>query len=301
MAEDNIVELNSSTNNKLEEGENINTLFDSLLQILPNFDDIEETFGALFGLDDEDFKVLSPIFLNEIEKTYNDPGASLLLASMLNSDGIKYEDLIESYNLIIKNIDDEEDDISLCKKDFIKRMLVIILNAVSETQALTKRIIDIPFMKLNENAKMPTYAHVGDAAADLYALESYDIGPGEQAMIKTGIACAIPLGYAMLIQPRSGISAKSKLRICNTPGLIDSGYRGEICVIMENVDAKIKDLVIDNDGKATGILYGSSYHIEAGDRIAQARLVEVPTMAFEEVEELEDTDRGEGGFGSTGE
>jgi len=177
-----------------------------------------------------------------------------------------------------------------------------ILNAIGETQAITKRIVEIPIALIDDTAKIPAYANVGDAAADLYATESYTIKPGEQVMIKTGVKMAIPNGYAVLIQPRSGLSAKTKLRICNTPGLIDSGYRGEICVLVENVDAPIKDMVIDDDGKATGILYGSSYTIEAGDRIAQMRLVEVPTMAFSQVESVDkyESERGEGGFGSTG-
>lgn len=303
MAEDNIIELKKEEPTEEEKKEILESVMSAISDFAPDGENGEEVFGALLSMDDDQFNILAPIFLDEVAKAYTDPSTQLLLANIMNTQGVKYEDVVESYNTTINSLDNEIDDemLSKSKKDFLKRILMLILNSIGETQTITKRIVDIPFMKLYENAKMPTYAHVGDAAADIYALESYDIDPGEQVMIKTGIACAIPHGYAILIQPRSGISARSKLRICNTPGLIDSGYRGEICVIMENVDAKIKDLVIDDDGKATGILYGSSYHIEAGDRIAQARLVEVPTMAFEEVEELEDTDRGEGGFGSTGE
>lgn len=301
MAE--IIELEKNEPTEEEKKAILENVMDAISDFAPDGENGEEVFGALLSMEDEQFNILAPIFLDEIAKAYTDPSTQLLLVNIMNTQGVKYEDMVESYNTIIESLDNEIDDtiLSKPKKDFLKRILVLILNSLGETQATAKRIIDIPFMKLNENAKMPAYAHVGDAAADLYALESYDIDPGEQIMIKTGIACAIPNGYAMLIQPRSGLSSKSKLRICNTPGLIDSGYRGEICVLMENVDAKIKDLVIDDDGKATGILYGSSYHIDAGDRIAQARLVEVPSMAFEEVKELGDTDRGEGGFGSTGE
>ena len=114
---------------------------------------------------------------------------------------------------------------------------------------------------------------------------------------------AIPKGYAMLVQPRSGLSAKTHLRVANTPGLIDSGYRGEIGVIIENNEAPIKDITYDFDenGKIiiTSILHGNVCHIDKGQKIAQLRLVEVPSVSFRQVDSLDDTERGEGGFGST--
>ena len=159
--------------------------------------------------------------------------------------------------------------------------------------------------ELSEGVSLPTYAHDTDAGLDIYSPQEYTIGPGETIIIPTGIKMAIPDGYAILIQPRSGQSAKTKLRVANTPGLIDSGYRDEIGVIVENIEPPFKDIdyEFDDNGEIhiKSILHGEAYTIAEGQRFAQMRLVQVPKAIFTEVASVGEIgeDRN-GGFGSTG-
>ena len=136
--------------------------------------------------------------------------------------------------------------------------------------------------RLDEAAILPTIAHEGDAGFDLHALEAFSLAPGERAMVRTGIAIEVSPGHAALVLPRSGLAAKHGISVVNAPGLIDSGYRGEV-----------KVLLLNNDPAET-------FTARAGDRIAQLVLTRVETPAVEEADSLTDTPRGEGGFGSTG-
>jgi len=136
--------------------------------------------------------------------------------------------------------------------------------------------------RLDARAKLPTRAYPGDAGLDLYALEAGVISPGERASVRTGIAVEIPDGEAGLVLPRSGLAARHGIALVNAPGLIDSGYRGEIRVLLLNTDPS------------------APFEIGSGDRIAQLLLVKVQTPAVEEVEELAVSERGAGGFGSSG-
>lgn len=138
------------------------------------------------------------------------------------------------------------------------------------------------FQRLDPRAILPRRAHPGDAGLDLHALEAAELQPGERATVRTGIAVSIPDGYAGLVLPRSGLAARHGIALVNAPGLIDSGYRGEIQVLLLNTDRS------------------RSCVLEAGDRIAQLMIspVELPEPEF--VDELDDTPRGQGGFGSSG-
>ena len=136
--------------------------------------------------------------------------------------------------------------------------------------------------RLDGRARLPTRAYPGDAGLDLYALQNGVLEPGERASIRTGIAVEIPDGEAGLVLPRSGLAARHGIALVNAPGLIDAGYRGEIRVLLLNTDRD------------------AAFMIGAGDRIAQLVLVRVQTPAVVEVEELEVSERGAGGFGSTG-
>jgi dUTP pyrophosphatase len=128
---------------------------------------------------------------------------------------------------------------------------------------------------------VPRHAHQGDAGADLYAREPVTLVPGERRLVPTGVAVAIPPGHVGLVTPRSGLAVRSGLGIVNTPGIVDSGYRGELSVALIN--------------------HGDQpVEIARGDRIAQLVVVAVAAIEFEEVDELDDTARGAGGFGSTG-
>jgi dUTP pyrophosphatase len=128
---------------------------------------------------------------------------------------------------------------------------------------------------------LPSRAHPGDAGLDLYALEDAVLGPGERAALRTGIAVEIPEGQAGLVLPRSGLAARAGITLVNAPGLIDSGYRGELLVLALNTDRR-------------------SYRISAGDRIAQLVLVDVRLPRVIEAGELSSSSRGDGGLGSTG-
>jgi dUTP diphosphatase len=136
--------------------------------------------------------------------------------------------------------------------------------------------------RLHARAVLPTRAYPGDAGLDLYALEPHELAPGDRASIATGISVEIPDGRAGLVLPRSGLAARHGIAIVNAPGLIDSGYRGEIRVLLLNTDRS------------------EPFTIAAGDRIAQLVLVRVETPAVEEVDALALSERGAGGFGSSG-
>ena len=135
--------------------------------------------------------------------------------------------------------------------------------------------------KLVPEAHLPHYAHPGDAGLDLFAVQSCVLQPGTSAMIQTGIAIELPHGTEGQVRPRSGLAAKHQITVLNTPGTIDEGYRGEVCVILIN------------HGK-------NDFSIEPGMKIAQLLIKPVLTVEVEEAEELSDTSRGAGGFGSTG-
>ena len=146
------------------------------------------------------------------------------------------------------------------------------------------RPLRIPFLRLVPGARVPERAHTGDAGYDLRSVDEASLPPGGRALIRTGISVAIPEGYAGLVLPRSGLAMRHGVAPVNTPGLIDSGYRGEVMVPLVNHDPEV------------------TFRVERGMRIAQLVLVRAEEVAFSEVETLEaGTDgRGEGGFGSSG-
>jgi dUTP pyrophosphatase len=129
---------------------------------------------------------------------------------------------------------------------------------------------------------VPVFAHPGDAGADLVAAEDVVLGPGERVTVPTGLRIALPNGYVGFVVPRSGLAAKHGITIVNSPGTVDAGYRGEIRVTLLNTDPR------------------ESYAITKDDRIAQLIVMALPTVRFVEVERLPGSERGEGGFGSTG-
>ena len=265
-----------------------------------------EEIGALLALPDDQFSIIAPIFLEEMEKSINNIDDKLLLVQAMNINGTKLEDLQQAYIRLAESIDTQYSDImSTPKRDFLKRMIGLTYNAISEAEGVAKRIVNIPIELTSEDAKMPKYAHLGDGAVDLYSPADYVIKPGETVLIPCDIKVALPYGYAFLIHPRSGTSLKTKLRVANSIGLVDSQYKGVIGVIMENVDAPIKDIEYEFDENGRPIIksiaHGATYYINKGERFAQMRLVEVPTASFVQVESVGEIgdDRG-GGFGSSG-
>ena len=285
------------------------SIFENLLQqvseVNPQLGGMEE-LGALLSLPDKQFVLIAPIFLEELQKSINNIDDKLLLIQAMNVSGTKLEDLRDSYIKLNEQIDTQFATIlTEPKRDFLKQMLGMTYNCISEAEGVARRVVNIPIELTSENAKIPQYAHLGDGAVDLYSPADYTINPGETVIIPCDIKVALPYGYAFLIHPRSGTSAKTKLRVANSVGLVDSQYKGVIGVIIENIEPPIKDITyeFDNNGRPilTSVLHGKPYTISKGERFAQMRLVEVPTANFYQVESVSGIgeDRG-GGFGSSG-
>ncbi|MBR9690454.1 dUTP diphosphatase [Candidatus Woesearchaeota archaeon] len=141
--------------------------------------------------------------------------------------------------------------------------------------------MEVQIVKVDKDLPTPSYQHKGDAGMDLYSAEEYTLQPGEYKIISSGIKVAVPEGYELQVRPRSGMAAKHGVTVLNTPGTIDHQYRGIVGVILINHSKE-------------------SYEIKKGDRIAQAIFNEFKSVEIKEVDTLDETKRGEGGFGSTG-
>lgn len=142
--------------------------------------------------------------------------------------------------------------------------------------------VEVLIHRLDPELPLPSYAHPGDAGVDLYATEDVELLPGERIMVGTGVAIALPDGYAAFVHPRSGLAVKHGVTLVNAPGTVDAGYRGEIKVTLLNTDTK------------------DAVRLRRGDRVAQLVIQKVERAAFYEVDRLPGSARGAGGFGSTG-
>ncbi|GGD19536.1 dUTP diphosphatase [Nocardioides daphniae] len=142
--------------------------------------------------------------------------------------------------------------------------------------------LDVQIVRLDQGLPLPGYAHPGDAGADLRTTVDVELGPGERALVPTGIALALPPGYVALVHPRSGLAARHGLSIVNTPGTVDSGYRGEVKVMLINHDPR------------------ESLRLSRGDRVAQLVVQRYERVRYVEVDALPESVRGAGGYGSTG-
>jgi dUTP pyrophosphatase len=142
-------------------------------------------------------------------------------------------------------------------------------------------VIELPIVRLREDAALPGRAYPGDAGLDLATCERLELPPGERAVVPIGLAVAIPEGFAGFVQPRSGLAARHGIAVVNSPGLIDSGYRGELRVVLLNTDRE------------------RTFVAEPGERIAQLVVLPVPELELVEVDELPGTERGVHGFGSS--
>ncbi|SDK88603.1 dUTP pyrophosphatase [Nonomuraea maritima] len=142
--------------------------------------------------------------------------------------------------------------------------------------------VEVLIQRLDPELPTPSYAHPGDAGADLYAAEDVELMPGERAVVGTGLAIALPEGYAAFVHPRSGLAARHGVTLVNAPGTVDAGYRGEIKVTLINTDAK------------------EPFRLRRGDRVAQLVVQRVERVSFAQVVDLPESVRGANGFGSTG-
>lgn len=280
----------------------ISSLIKETTEIDGNSEELQ-VLGTLMSMPDDQFELIAPIFLEEIEKSYNEPNNVLLLAQTTNTLGYSKEDALQEYEAICKELDTLTTSISAPKISFVKQFLGLSYNAIMRSEGIPSRIINIPIVKLNEDVKLPTYAHVNDSGMDVYALDDITVAPGETKLVPTGIKVAIPDGYEIQVRPKSGRCLKTKLRVANTPGTIDSGYRSEIGVIIENVDPPIRAIDPKPDGTidASCITYGQPYTIGKGEKFAQLVLCAVPKIVWTEVSDISQIgDDRNGGFGSSG-
>lgn len=266
--------------------------------------DMFDSLEVLLEMNDTEFEILAPGFTQAFQKSVNNPNDKIILTQALNASGSNSEQLINSFTEVIEEIDKME-FLSKAKQDFIKEIIATLINAISDTEGISKKLVQVAVEMCHPDAKLPEYANITDSGMDLFALEDYEINPGETLLIPTGIKVALPPGYELQVRPKSGRCLKSKLRVANTPGTIDAGYRDEIKVVIENIENPIKDIDYEftDEGKIiiNSILHGSIHTIGKGEKFAQLVLMEVPKAAFYQVETVQEIgeDRG-GGFGSTG-
>ena len=257
-----------------------------------------ELMGTLLVMEDEDFDKVKGSVLDAMREGVSRQENRQLYATLVKQNGFSKEQYIEELKKIDSLVDTEMSDFSESKRDFMKQFFSICYNAIIDSFDVDKRAIQIPIEICNPEAKIPTYAHKGDAGMDVYSTIDVTIAPGETKLIPLGFKVAIPEGYELQVRPRSGFSLRTHLRVANAPGTIDSGYRDEVCIILHNCAPTIQDF---GDGRAETCLYGPSYTISKGDRIAQLVLQAVPTALFIKTSDISKIgeDRN-GGFGSTG-
>lgn len=257
-----------------------------------------ELMGTLLVMEDEDFDKVKGSVLDAMREGVSRQENRQLYATLVKQNGFSKEQYIEELKKIDSLVDTEMPDFSESKRDFMKQFFSICYNAIIDSFDVDKRAIQIPIEICNPEAKIPTYAHKGDAGMDVYSTIDVTIAPGETKLIPLGFKVAIPEGYELQVRPRSGFSLRTHLRVANAPGTIDSGYRDEVGIILHNCAPTIQDF---GDGRAETCLYGPSYTISKGDRIAQLVLQAVPTALFIKTPDISKIgeDRN-GGWGSTG-
>lgn len=280
--------------------------FDRYMEAIKNAQPEDGGFdelATLLTLPEEYFSLLAPVYLDELERGMRQSKEQLILVQYMGIHGLKLEDLQKQYEEIYVELDRQIGEVlSSQKRDFLKRLLSITYNAVAEAEGVAKKNILIPIEFCHPDAKMPEYAHLTDSGMDVFALDDITIAPGETKLAPTGIKVAIPAGYELQVRPKSGRCLKTKLRVANTPGTIDAGYRDEIGVIIDNIEPFIKSAEMDENGRLYNVEFGSSYTIGKGEKFAQLVLCEVPKAVFYQVESVGEVanDGRSGGFGSTG-
>lgn len=286
--------------------------------------DIFKEIVIMLTLNDKEFNALAPVFTAEIEKSLSSPKDKMLMTAMFEEMGVPVASLRDFGKMIeleldetlkvVENLDETEKEnfqdnvgfvLDKTRADFIKNIVNLTINAATGTSSMANRLVKVP-IEIMENGKMPAYAHITDAGMDIYASEDITVLPGESVVVGTGIKIAVPDGYEIQIRAKSGISAKTRMRISNGVGTIDNGYKDELKILIDNIEPPIKDIKAeyeqDTDSlKIKSILYGSPMYIEKGQKIAQMLIAETPKINFYEVEDISllGFDRG-GGLGSTG-
>lgn len=236
----------------------------------------------ILDLPDDQFDQVYPQFKPQLEKIMLNPDVQREILSAARANPVSEAEKAEAREAIqnfLKDIDEDE-TLSTNKKEMLNLLIKSSVDMTFDMADNPRERIEVKIQKISEDAILPKYAYPTDAGADIFAVEDTTIAPHKTVVIKTGIKVAIPAGYEIQIRPRSGLSLKTPLRVANAPGTIDASYRGEVGVIIEN----------------TGNL---TQTIKKGDKIAQMVIAPVPMIAWTEVDTLDETERGEGGYGST--
>lgn len=236
----------------------------------------------ILELPDDQFDQVYPQFKEQLENIMMNPQVQQEVLNTARTNPPSPEEKEEAKKAIEEFLAEinGDDTLSPNKKDMLNILIKSSVDLTFDMADNPRERIPVKIQKIRDDALLPEYAHPSDAGADIFAIEDVSIAPHKTEIVKTGLKVAIPAGYEIQIRPRSGLSLKTPLRIANAPGTIDSAYRGEVGVIIEN----------------TGNL---TQTISKGDKIAQMVIAPVPMIVWETVDALDDTDRGEGGFGST--
>lgn len=241
----------------------------------------DDTFTQILELPDEVFDEIYPTLMERLEPIY--ASAAIQNQAIQNISLYKGQNFNDAFAELDKMIDEiqEMDELSENKRAFLTTFAKKSKELTKDLYENPRERITVKVVKDSPDAILPTYAHPTDAGADVYSIEDVEIQPNETKLISTGLKVAIPAGYEIQLRPRSGLSLKTGLRIANATATIDSSYRGVIKVILHNVGTKTEK-------------------VAKGDRIAQMLIAPTPMIKWSEVESLDETDRGSGGFGSTG-
>lgn len=268
---------------------------------------LNEDLIKVLLLSDENFETLEPFLLESLKYTTNKAINEDSYYNQLYPNGL--EDITqENYNKALESISNLSNTLSEKKINFLRECLsaaMAIKSGRERRKEAEKVKVPVLIELLNENVKMPQYANIGDSGMDVYAQDEYTILPGETKLIPLGFKMVIPQGYEIQVRPRSGNSLKTKMRVANAPGTVDASYRGELGVIVENIESPIKDISyhFEDEGKVIidSILHGAALTITKGMKIAQLVLVKVEEANLVKTSSISDYEstRGEGGFGST--
>ncbi len=243
-----------------------------------------EQFIQILELPDEQFDAVYPKFKDMVAEVFEGEEYQKQLLNTLKLhpvDNLSAEKA--QIDEFLENVDSDE-ELSANKKEMIKTLFQSTLDTLTTLLENQREFVGVKVYKMDSDVELPSYAHPTDGGADIKANETVTIAAGETKIVKTGLKIACPAGYMVRIAPRSGLSAKTGLRVANADGTVDADYRGEVGVILSN----------------TGT---TDYTINKGDKIAQMYIMVAPAIKWTEVEtedELGSTDRGEGGYGSTG-
>ena len=309
-----IVDISGQPIEKPEEIDVEQTLRESFSFFFGNLIDDDEAdeyikaFSSLMSLDDEKFMVVAADVLENFYTSFKDPQIQLGIAQNLSIQGVAAEDMMDELADIAERLQTNlNSKVSQIKIDFFKSILGIVANVLGENERIARRVVSVPIQRLSDEVKLPEYAHTTDSGLDVFALDDYTIDPGEIKIIPTGLRVALPKGYEIQVRAKSGLSARTHMRVANGIGTVDEGFHDEIGIILENNEPAIKDIAYGFDDEThrpiiTSILHGSPVYITKGQKIAQLVLAEIPKISWQEVNDitLYGAEDRQGGFGSTG-